>query len=105
MHIKMSRFVFIPIAIIRIRFVFITNAILRTLCKYIFIVITIIIRTIKAEPKQVKKREEREERETYLGMRGHELLLTYPGFNAFFYTNCPRGHLRSQRSPIRSIMN
>ena len=103
----MSRFAFITIAIIRFRFVSITNAIMKTLCKYIFIVITtiIIIRTIKAETEQEKKkREEREERETYLGMRGHEPLLNYPGFNAFFYTICPGGHQRSQLSPIRSIM-
>ena len=107
MHIKMSRFVFVIIAMIRFRFVFITNAILKTLSKYIFIVITIIIiitRTIKAETEQGKKREEREEREIYLGMRGHEPLLNYPGFNAFFYTICPGGHQRSQLSPIRSIM-
>ena len=68
-----------------------------------------IIRTIKAKTEQEKEkreeREEREERETYLGMRGHELLLKYPGFNAFFYTICPGGHQRSQLSPIRSIMN
>ena len=78
----MSRFAFITIAIIRFRFVSITNAIMKTLRKYIFIVITIIIiiRTVKAETEQEKKkREEREERETYLGMRGHELLLNYPG--------------------------
>ena len=99
MLIKTSRFAFITIAIIRFRFVSITNAIMKTLC----IVITIIIRrrTIKAETEQEKKkREEREERETYLGMKGHEPLLNYPGFNAFFYTICPGGHQRSQLSPI-----
>ena len=102
MLIKLFRFAFITIAMIRFRFVFITNAIMKTLCKYIFIVITIIIitRTIKAETEQEKKREEREERETYLGMRGHEPLLNYPGFNVFFYTICPGGHQRSQLSPI-----
>ena len=70
---------------------------MKTLSKYIFIVITIIIitRTIKDKIEQGKKREEkeereeREERETYLGMRGNEPLLNYPGFNAFFYTICP----------------
>ena len=91
----MSRFAFITIAIIRLRFVSITNAIMKILCKYIFIVITIIIIIIririKAETEQEKKkREEREERETYLGMRGHEPLLNYRGFNAFFY-NLPSG--------------
>ena len=57
-------------------------------------------RTMKAEVEQEKK--ERAEREPYLGMRGHEPLLKYPGFNALFYTPSPGGHQRSPTSPIRS---
>ena len=44
---------------------------------------------MKAETEQEKK--EIAEREPYLGMRGHEPLLKYPGFNALFYTPSPRG--------------
>ena len=61
------------------------------------VIIIITIRTIKAETEQEKK--ERAEREPYLGMRGHEPLLKYPGFNALFYTPSPGGHQRSPTSP------
>ena len=101
----MARFVFIIIAILRTRFVSITTVIIETLCKYIFIVTTIIIiiiRTTKTRTEQAKK--ERAERDTYLDMRNERPLLTFPGFNALFYTICPRGHQRSPLSPIRSIM-
>ena len=104
----MARFVSIIIVIIRTRFVFITTVIIKTLCKYIFIVTTttiiiIIIRTTKAETEQEKK--ERAERDTYQDMRNEIPLLTFPGFNALFYTTCPGGHQRSPLSPIRSIMD
>ena len=105
MLIKKARFVFIIIAIIRTRFVFITTVIIKTLCKYIFIVTIIIIRrrrTTKAKTEQEKK--ERAERDTYQDMRNERPLLTFPGFNALFYTICPGGHQRSPLSPIRSIM-
>ena len=84
MLIKMARFVSIIIAITRTRFVFITTVIIKTLCKYIFIVTTIIIiRTTKTETEQEK---ERAERDTYQDMRNERPLLTFPGFNALFYT-------------------
>ena len=106
MLIKMARFVFIIIAIIRTRFVFLTTVIIKTLCKYIFIVtiiiIIIIITTTKAEPEQEKK--ERAERDTYQDMRNERPLLTFPGINALFYTICPGGYQRSPLSPIRLIM-
>ena len=56
------------------------------------------------EQEQEKERREREGKDTYLGHEAGEPGLTFPGFNALFYRPCPRGHQRSQLSPIRSIM-
>ena len=69
-----------------------------TLHKYITIV------NNNKRTTRAREGEEREGEETYLGHETGEPDLTFPGFSALFYTPCPRGHQRSQLSPIRSFM-
>ena len=84
------------------RFVFITTAIIKTLCYYYY---SNNNNNNKNSKSRNRTREEEESRERTLpGMRTHEPLLIYPGFNALFYMPSQGGHQRSPTSPIRSKM-